>query len=59
VGYNIILYKLVVFIISGFFTGLAGGLFALFMKMVPITAIELLTSTDFIVMTLGRKPLGR
>ena len=59
VGYNIILYKLVAFIISGFFTGLAGGLFALFMKMVPITAIELLTSTDFIVMPLGRKPLGR
>lgn len=52
VGYNITLYKLVAFVISGFFTGLAGGLFALFMKMVPITAIELLTSTDLIVMTL-------
>ncbi len=52
VGYNITLYKLVAFIISGFFTGLAGGLFALFMKMVPITAIDLLTSTDFIIMTL-------
>ncbi len=52
VGYNITLYKLVAFIISGFFTGLAGGLFALFMKMVPVTAIDLLTSTDFIIMTL-------
>ena len=52
VGYNITLYKLVAFIISGFFTGLAGGLFALFMKMVPITAIDLLTSTDFIIITL-------
>lgn len=52
VGYNVTLYKLVAFILSGFFTGLAGGLFALFMKMVPITAIDLLTSTDFIIMTL-------
>jgi branched-chain amino acid transport system permease protein len=52
VGYNITLYKLVAFILSGFFTGLAGGLFALFMKMVPITAVDLQTSTDFIIMTL-------
>lgn len=52
VGYNITLYKLVAFTISGFFTGLAGGLFALFMKMVPLTAIDLQTSTDFIIMTL-------
>lgn len=52
VGYNITFYKLVAFTISGFFTGLAGGLFALFMKMVPITAIDLQTSTDFIIMTL-------
>ncbi|HYB20584.1 MAG TPA: branched-chain amino acid ABC transporter permease, partial [Thermodesulfobacteriota bacterium] len=29
-----------------------GGLFALFMKMVPITAIDLQTSTDLIIMTL-------
>lgn len=52
IGYNIVQYKLMAFVISGFFTGLAGGLYALFMKMVPITAIELLTSTDFIIMTL-------
>ena len=38
--------------ISGFFTGLAGGLYALFMRMVPITAVELFTSTDFIIMSL-------
>jgi branched-chain amino acid transport system permease protein len=52
IGYNIVHYKLMAFAISGFFTGLAGGLFALFMKMVPITAIDLITSTDFIIMTL-------
>lgn len=52
VGYNIRHYKLAAFVISGFFTGLAGGLYALFMKMVPITAVELFTSTDFIVMSL-------
>jgi branched-chain amino acid transport system permease protein len=52
VGYNIQYYKLTAFIISGLFTGLAGGLYALFMKMVPITAVELVTSTDFIIMSL-------
>jgi branched-chain amino acid transport system permease protein len=52
VGYNVQRYKLIAFAISGVFTGLAGGLYALFMKMVPITAIELFTSTDFIVMSL-------
>lgn len=52
VGYNIQHYKLIAFVISGFFTGLAGGLYTLFMKMVPITAVELFTSTDFIVMSL-------
>jgi ABC-type uncharacterized transport system permease subunit len=34
VSYDITLYNLLVFILTGFFTGLAGGLFALFMKMV-------------------------
>jgi branched-chain amino acid transport system permease protein len=52
VGYNIQRYKLIAFVISGGFTGLAGGLYALFMRMVPITTIELFTSTDFIVMSL-------
>lgn len=52
VGYNIKHYKLIAFVISGFFTGLAGGLYTLFMKMVPITAVELSTSTDFIIMSL-------
>jgi len=52
VGYNVIHYELIAFTISGFFTGLAGGLYALFMKMVPITVIELVTSTDFIIMSL-------
>jgi branched-chain amino acid transport system permease protein len=52
IGYNLRHYKLLAFSISGLFTGLAGGLYALFMKMVPITATELVTSTDFIVMSL-------
>jgi branched-chain amino acid transport system permease protein len=52
VGYNIQRYKITAFAISGLFTGLAGGLYALFMKMVPITAVELSTSVDFIVMSL-------
>lgn len=52
VGYDVRSYKLAAFLVSGFFTGLAGGLYALFMRMVPITAIELFTSTDFIIMSL-------
>ncbi len=52
VGYNIQHYKLAAFVISGFFTGLAGGLYALFMKMVPITAVEIFTSLDFTIMSL-------
>lgn len=52
VGYNVRLYKLAAFVISGFFTGLAGGLYAMFMRMVPITAVELFTSSDFIIMSL-------
>ncbi|MDO8971816.1 MAG: branched-chain amino acid ABC transporter permease, partial [Saprospiraceae bacterium] len=52
VGYNVRHYKLAAFVVSGFFTGLAGGLYAMFMRMVPITAVELFTSSDFIIMSL-------
>jgi branched-chain amino acid transport system permease protein len=52
VGFNVRHYKLAAFVISGFFTGLAGGLYAMFMRMVPITAVELFTSSDFIIMSL-------
>jgi branched-chain amino acid transport system permease protein len=52
IGYNVHRYKLAAFVISGFFTGLAGGLYAMFMRMVPITSVELVTSTDFIIMSL-------
>jgi branched-chain amino acid transport system permease protein len=52
VGYNVRHYKLAAFVVSGFFTGLAGGLYAMFMRMVPITAVELSTSSDFIIMSL-------
>ena len=52
VGYNVQHYKLAAFVVSGFFTGLAGGLYAMFMRMVPITAVELSTSSDFIIMSL-------
>ena len=51
-GYNVIHYKVMAFTLSGFFTGVAGGLYALFIKMVPVNAIELVTSTDFIIMSL-------
>jgi len=52
IGYNINHYKLLSFVMSGFFTGLAGGLYAMFLKMVPITVVEMWTSGDFIIIAL-------
>ncbi len=52
VGFSIKRYKLTAFIISGFFTGIAGGLYALFLQLVPINAVELMTSAEILIMTL-------
>lgn len=52
VGFSIKRYKLMAFIISGFFTGIAGGLYALFLQLVPINAVELMTSAEILIMTL-------
>ena len=52
VGFNIKRYKLTAFIISGFFTGIAGGIYALFLQLVPLNAVELMTSAEILIMTL-------
>jgi branched-chain amino acid transport system permease protein len=50
-GYNIDRFKLITFIISGFFSGLAGGLYALLLNFVPLSSLNWTTSGDVVVMT--------
>jgi branched-chain amino acid transport system permease protein len=52
IGYNPIRYKLISFVISTFFAGLAGGLYALLQNFVPLFALGLDTSGDVVLMTL-------
>lgn len=51
IGYNIDHFKLVAFLISGFFSGLAGGLYALLLNFVPLSTLYWTTSGDVVVMT--------
>jgi len=52
IGYNPTRYKLISFIISAFFAGLAGGLYALLQNFVPLFALSLDISGDVVLMTL-------
>jgi branched-chain amino acid transport system permease protein len=52
VGYNIRLYKLLAFTIAGFFSGLAGMLYAGLFEYVPIEVVEWSTSGNIVFMTL-------
>jgi branched-chain amino acid transport system permease protein len=52
IGYNPIQYKLVSFVISAFFAGLAGGLYTLLQNFVPLFTLGLDTSGDIVLMTL-------
>ncbi len=52
IGYDVDKFKLIVFIISGFFSGLAGGLYALLLNYVPLTTLYWPTSGDVVIMTL-------
>jgi len=51
IGYNVYASKLVIYIISAFFTGLAGGLAGAFQEFVTVTYINLDKSTEVLVMT--------
>ncbi len=51
-GYNVERYKLIAFVMSGLFTGLAGAIFAFVFEIVPIDKIHLLFSGDILFMTL-------
>lgn len=52
VGFAVKRYKVTAFVISGFFAGLAGGLYAMFIRMVPLNVVEFSTSGKAVVMTL-------
>ncbi len=52
IGYNPTRYKLISFVISASFAGLAGGLYTLLQNFVPLFALGLDTSGDVVLMTL-------
>jgi len=52
IGYNPERYKLGMFVISGFFSGLAGGLYALLLNFVPLSSLHWTTSGEVVVMTI-------
>jgi len=52
IGYDIQLYKVIAFVAAGAVTGLAGGLYALSLKFVPLANVDLAMSERIIVMTI-------
>jgi branched-chain amino acid transport system permease protein len=52
IGYNPTRFKLISFVISAFFAGLAGGLYTLLQNFVPLFTLSLDTSGDIVLMTL-------
>jgi len=52
IGYDVDRLKLIVFVISGFFSGLAGGLYALLLNFVPLGSLYWTTSGEVVVMTI-------
>jgi branched-chain amino acid transport system permease protein len=52
IGYNPTRFKLISFVISAFFAGLAGGLYTLLQNFVPLFLLGLDTSGDIALMTL-------
>ncbi|MCA1960582.1 MAG: branched-chain amino acid ABC transporter permease [Desulfomonile sp.] len=52
IGYDVDRFRLIAFIISGFFSGLAGGLYALLLHFVPLSALHWSTSGEVVVMSI-------
>lgn len=52
IGYNVDRFRLMAFVISGFFSGLAGGLYALLLNFVPLGSLHWTTSGEVVVMTI-------
>lgn len=51
-GYNVYKVKIVAFVISGFFSGLAGALYAILFRSVPIDTLHWALSGEVVMMTL-------
>lgn len=51
-GYEPRHFKIVAFVISGFITGYAGALYAMFLRFAPLSNIELTTSEIILIMTI-------
>ncbi len=52
VGYDVDRFRLMAFVISGFFAGLAGGCYALLLNFVPLSSLHWTTSGEVVVMTI-------
>ncbi|AHD11009.1 branched-chain amino acid ABC transporter permease [Phaeobacter gallaeciensis] len=52
IGYNVTLYKIIVFAFSGAITALAGALYAFMLKFAPLSNIDLETSSQILFMTI-------
>lgn len=52
VGYNVKLYKWIAFTIAGGFTGLAGTLYSMLYRIVPLDAVSFITSGNIVFMAL-------
>ena len=52
IGYDVDKFKLTAFIISAFFSGLAGGFYALLLNFVPLSSLHWTNSGEVVVMTI-------
>jgi branched-chain amino acid transport system permease protein len=52
IGYDVDRFRLIAFVLSGFFSGLAGGFYALLLNFVPLSSLYWTTSGEVVVMTI-------
>lgn len=52
VGYNPLAYKILAFVLSGMVTAVAGGLYAMFLRFVPLSNIDISMSERILIMTM-------
>ena len=52
IGYDVDKYKLTAFVISAFFSGLAGGFYTLLLNFVPLSSLHWTTSGEVVMMTI-------
>ncbi len=52
IGYDVDKFKLIAFVLSAFFSGLAGGFYALLLNFVPLGSLHWTTSGEVVMMTI-------